>query len=115
MAPADPERFALSHRMFAESLAQPGLLIASDNDPWLPIEKATALAANWGVRCVNLGPVGHLNVASGHGPWPLGKAIIESMRSELGNLPDSEPGHAKVSPNPIGHRPAPLRQIWHSH
>ncbi|MFZ4537410.1 RBBP9/YdeN family alpha/beta hydrolase [Propionivibrio sp.] len=115
VTPADPERFALPLWMFAAPLAQPGLLIASDNDPWLSFEKAAALAANWGVRCVNLGPVGHLNVASGHGPWPLGKAIIESMRSELGNLPDNEPGHAEASPNHIGHQPTPVRQIWHSH
>jgi predicted alpha/beta hydrolase family esterase len=107
VAPADPERFAIPHGLFAEPLAQPGLLIASDNDPWLSFEKATALATNWGVRCVNLGPVGHINIASGHGHWPIGKAIIESMRRELGEL--------ETSPIHTAHGRTPMRSIWDNH
>ena len=83
VAPADPERFGLSRRLFAERLARPGMLIASDSDPWLSLEQALALAAGWGVECVNLGRAGHINVASGHGRWPLGEAIVESMRAAL--------------------------------
>ncbi|MBS1230157.1 MAG: serine hydrolase family protein [Proteobacteria bacterium] len=92
VAPADPQRFGLPQWLFAEPLAQPGVLIASDNDPWLSLKKAQMLAAEWGVRCVNLGPAGHINVASGHGIWPLGKALIESMRRQLSN--------AEHRPNP---------------
>lgn len=84
VAPADPQRFDLPHWLFAEPLGRPGVLIASDNDPWLSLEKAQMLAADWGVRCVSLGPAGHINVASGYGSWPLGKTIIESMRRQVG-------------------------------
>lgn len=83
VAPADPERFDLPRRLFAQPLARPGIFIASENDPWLSLEKAMTLAADWDIRCINLGHVGHINVASGHGPWPFGEALIESMRSEL--------------------------------
>lgn len=83
VTPADPQRFGLSFDLFAKTLARPGVLIASDNDPWLTLEKAERLADDWGVRCVNLGPAGHINVASGHGVWPLGKTLIESMRAQL--------------------------------
>lgn len=83
VAPADPQRFGLPFDLFAKPLARPAVLIASDNDPWLTLEKAERLADDWGARCANLGSAGHINVASGHGVWPLGKALIESMRAQL--------------------------------
>lgn len=83
VAPADPQRFDLPSALFAAPLARPGVLIASDDDPWLALPKAQRLAADWGVRCINLGPAGHINVASGHGEWPLGRVIVESMRREV--------------------------------
>jgi hypothetical protein len=83
VAPADPERFALPHGLFAEPLAQPGMLIASDNDPWLSRAIAKMLASNWGIKFFSLGPAGHINVASGYGYWPLGETLITLMRNDL--------------------------------
>jgi len=83
VAPADPERFGLPCSIFSETLAHPGIVVASDNDPWLSRDKAEALAAEWGLECINLGSAGHINVASGFGRWPFGETITTSMRNEL--------------------------------
>jgi len=83
VAPADPERFGLPRSLFAEALTQPGLLIASDNDPWLSLERAVALATDWGIEYINLGFAGHINATSGYGAWPSGETIITSMHNEL--------------------------------
>lgn len=101
VAPADPQRFGLPRSLFAERLARPGMLVASDSDPWLSLEQALALAAGWGVECVNLGRAGHINVASGHGRWPLGEAIIESMRAALGDAASDEAPHPPPLPLPL--------------
>lgn len=45
-------------------------LLISENDPWLSFEDAKKLAHAWQVRPRNLGQVGHINVASGFGPFP---------------------------------------------
>lgn len=103
VAPADPQRFGLPSALFARPLARPGVLIASDNDPWLTAEKAQMLADDWGVRCINLGPAGHINVASGHGAWPLGETLIATMLSQLRGtrqLPRRPPRLAQPWPPP---------------
>ena len=83
VAPADPERFGLTLQAFETKLEGPGILVASNNDPWMPIASARKLAAKWGVRFIDLGASGHINVASGHGPWPLGEELITAMRDDL--------------------------------
>ena len=94
VAPADPRRFGLPERVFSERLMPPGFLIASNNDPWMSTERALAMANVWGVRHLTLKNAGHINVASGHGPWPFGESIIRRMRQQLGEtdtLPAFEP------------------------
>jgi predicted alpha/beta hydrolase family esterase len=55
------------------------VLVASENDPYMPIEIAPRLARSWGAEFVNAGRQGHINVASGHGPWPAGERLLESF------------------------------------
>ncbi|HEX9082021.1 MAG TPA: alpha/beta fold hydrolase [Holophagaceae bacterium] len=62
------------------SLPFPAILAASSDDPYLDLGRARALAEDWGARFVDLGPRGHLNQASGHGPWPLGEALLQELR-----------------------------------
>jgi predicted alpha/beta hydrolase family esterase len=50
----------------------PSALIASTNDPYCSIERARELAAAWGAALIESGDLGHINTASGHGPWPDG-------------------------------------------
>jgi predicted alpha/beta hydrolase family esterase len=83
VAPADPQRFGIAPQRVDGRLSQPGLMIASANDPWLRLDQARAMASDWGVECVNLGLAGHVNVASGYGRWPAGESLVASMRAEL--------------------------------
>lgn len=83
VAPADPARFGLDRGLFARRLGQPGILVASRSDPWLSYDQAIALAKGWAVDHIDLGNAGHINVASGHGHWPFGKALVETMRADL--------------------------------
>jgi predicted alpha/beta hydrolase family esterase len=50
----------------------PSALIASSNDPYCSLERARDFAAAWGSVLVESGSLGHVNTASGHGPWPDG-------------------------------------------
>lgn len=82
VAPADPERRAqLSD--FAPVPYAPlpyrSVLVASSNDPYCPIRRAGAYARAWGSEFVRLQNAGHINVDSGHGEWPLGRALLQSL------------------------------------
>lgn len=57
----------------------PALLVASEDDPYLPIELAARLAPAWGAEFVDVGRQGHINVASGHGPWPIGEELLRGF------------------------------------
>lgn len=50
----------------------PAALVASRNDPYCRHERAEALAKSWGASLIDAGEAGHINVSSGHGPWPEG-------------------------------------------
>lgn len=54
----------------------PALVAASRNDPLGRYERVAALAADWGAELADLGEVGHLNPASGFGPWPEADTLI---------------------------------------
>lgn len=60
----------------------PSVLIASDNDEACSAERASQLADTWGSRLVMLRGVGHINVDSGHGPWPLGRQWLRRLARE---------------------------------
>jgi predicted alpha/beta hydrolase family esterase len=47
-------------------------VLASTDDPWMPLSGAAAWAARWGSRFVNAGALGHINAESGLGAWPAG-------------------------------------------
>ena len=57
----------------------PSVVVASRNDPLSRFSSAEALAHSWGSRLVDAGDVGHLDVASGFGPWPRVHALIDSL------------------------------------
>ena len=59
----------------------PSLFVASENDPYLPIELAARLATAWGSQFVDVGRKGHINVASGHGPWVEGEGLLRGFVS----------------------------------
>ncbi len=57
----------------------PSLFVASENDPYLPIEIAARLSTSWGSQFVDVGQMGHINVSSGHGPWPAGETLLREF------------------------------------
>jgi predicted alpha/beta hydrolase family esterase len=74
----------------------PTRVVASRNDPWMSFGRAAHLARAWGSDLVDMGAAGHINVASGFGPWARGKALRDDllMATDAGQV-----------------RPAPARRI----
>ena len=61
------------------SLPYRSIVVASTDDPYCPSRRAGAYARAWGSEFVRLPDAGHINVASGHGEWPLGLALLHSL------------------------------------
>jgi predicted alpha/beta hydrolase family esterase len=55
-----------------DPLPFPSVLVASRTDPYCSYERAEDFGYGWGSAIVDAGEAGHLNVDSGHGPWPEG-------------------------------------------
>jgi hypothetical protein len=58
--------------MPAARLPFPSKVIASSDDAFCSIARARELGAAWGADVSILANAGHINSASGHGPWPEG-------------------------------------------
>ena len=81
VAPADTDRRPFFAGVPLRPLPFPSILVASDNDPHLELERARLFARHWGSRLVNLGQAGHINVESGFGPWPEGETLLAELRA----------------------------------
>lgn len=85
VAPADPERRAILSD-FAPvpyaALPYRSIVVASSNDPFCPIRLAGAYARAWGSEFVHMQNAGHINIDSGHGEWPLGWALLQSLQGD---------------------------------
>jgi predicted alpha/beta hydrolase family esterase len=79
VAPADPVKFDLAHRLPQSGLGIPATVIGSEDDPWMPLNRAREWADRWGARFTNLGKAGHINVESGFGPWPLARYKVDEL------------------------------------
>ncbi len=79
VAPASPIRFTkdghtkkfptsptISSALPDEPLGITGLIVASQNDPWMDYEDACELSLKWGMPFHNVGYAGHINIESGH-------------------------------------------------
>lgn len=66
-----------------DPLPFPSLLIASRTDPYCMYEVAEDLSYAWGARLVDAGDAGHINAASGRGPWPEGGLTFAQFLSRL--------------------------------
>jgi uncharacterized protein len=60
-------------------------LVASRNDKYSCFSDGEALAKALGTKLIDAGFSGHINVESGHGPWPEGlkylAAFLKMLRS----------------------------------
>ena len=85
VAPADTEAGSFPtgpagwQPMPLASLGFPSLVVASSNDEFVSLERARVFASCWGSRLVEIGPAGHINTASGLGPWNQGKAYLATL------------------------------------
>jgi len=60
----------------------PSIVAASENDPLANPVRLQSLARAWGSRVHELGPVGHLNPASGFGEWPGALPLVDELLAE---------------------------------
>jgi predicted alpha/beta hydrolase family esterase len=96
VAPADSERegYPEAARGFRPirlaKLPFPSTVAASNDDPWLKLDRAQYFAEGWGSRFVNIGTGGHINADAGFGPWPQGEKLLQELiRSNNGENDDS--------------------------
>jgi len=66
-----------------DPLPFPSLLVASRTDPYCTYERAQEFGWAWGSELVDAGESGHINVASGHGPWPEGLMRLAGFMKTL--------------------------------
>ncbi|WP_420123972.1 RBBP9/YdeN family alpha/beta hydrolase [Nakamurella sp.] len=85
--PAFPAAAAGFATLPAAPLPYPGLVVASDDDPYATPAATADLAAGWGVPVVSMGRAGHLNSASRLGRWPAGQALVTAFRAGLRGRP----------------------------
>lgn len=94
VAPADLDgrnEWPATHGGFApvpmHRLPFPSRLIGSSNDPYCSMARAEELATAWGSDLSIVANAGHLNTASGHGPWPEGLLTFGVFLKGLGPAP----------------------------
>ena len=61
----------------------PALMVASSNDPYGTVQYARAQAAHWESGLVEVGPLGHINAASGLGDWPQGRDLFGAFAARV--------------------------------
>ena len=125
VAPADPERFSLTGLRVPgdphapqslarwipdRPLALPSVVVASSDDPWVPLPTAARWAERWGSRLDEIGAAGHINVESGHGPWPEGLERLRALQAAAGSLP---PGPVDGKPRNRRGRQGALARLRH--
>lgn len=71
-------------KMPAQKLPFPAHLIVANNDLYCSFSRAEKLAEAWGAKITDAGEIGHINVASGHGPWPDGVLTFGAFLKTLG-------------------------------
>ncbi|WP_153797126.1 RBBP9/YdeN family alpha/beta hydrolase [Foetidibacter luteolus] len=86
VAPADvdsPEHTPGVVRSFAPmpllKFPFPTIVVASDNDSFVSVERAKFFAGNWGSSFVNIGAKGHINSDSNLGNWQEGQQYLAKL------------------------------------
>lgn len=99
VAPAEPSkcsRIASFGPIPERSLNARVVVAASRNDPWMEQDQARRLADRWEADFIDMGDAGHINIASGHGPWPAGKALRDLLWPRNGSA--ARPGIRRTGP-----------------
>ena len=56
------------------------VVVTSIDDPYVTVERAEFFAHAWGSRLIKIANAGHINAASGYGPWPDGEQWLAELR-----------------------------------
>jgi hypothetical protein len=80
---AIPETARPFGKVPTDPLPFPSMVVASSSDPLVTIERAREFAADWGSDFQPAGDAGHINAASGHGPWPEGLLMFAELMKRL--------------------------------
>lgn len=83
MNPAVPEETFEFRPILRDPLPFPSLLVASNNDPYCTIDRAVEFATCWGSDFHQAGEAGHINLESGHGPWPEGLLMFTRLMQRI--------------------------------
>lgn len=65
----------------------PTVVVASRNDDFAHFHETAELAQAWGAALADAGEAGHVNAASGHGPWPEGLMRFAGFLKGLRPIP----------------------------
>ena len=82
-APHYPEEGRSFDAMPLARLPFPSLVVASTNDEYVSLDRARTFAGAWGSELVTIGAAGHINSASGHGPWEQGQRLLRDFCEKL--------------------------------
>ena len=66
-----------------QPLVFPTILVGSRDDPYADHQYTRDLALDLGAKFVDAGAAGHLNIESGHGPWPEGLVTFAHFIAKL--------------------------------
>lgn len=83
---SDLESFGPTPRVL---LPFPSILVASQNDPKVPFDRAQQLSRSWGSEFVSAGEAGHINACSNLGSWDFGQTLLSSLVAKAAS-PDTE-------------------------
>ena len=86
VSPSDVDNIEII-RSFApmpqEKLPVPACVVASENDPFVTMERALHFAAAWGAKVFNAGALGHINSESNLGEWEQGRGFLAEFERGL--------------------------------
>ncbi len=55
------------------------IVVVSNNDQWVSMDRAKYFAQCWGAQLVNIGHHGHINADAGFGEWPEGEKLLHKL------------------------------------
>jgi len=83
LSPAAPEETYGFRPIPRDPFPFPSMLVASSSDPYVSLERAVEFANCWGSDFHQAGDAGHINLDSGHGPWPEGLLMFTRLMQRL--------------------------------
>lgn len=66
-----------------KTLQFPSIVVTSDNDPYISLERAQYFAEMWGSDFINIGEKGHINSDSNLQYWKEGQLILEQLIKKI--------------------------------